>query len=50
MHAAETEFLTIQYLQPFLWLHFIDNIFSLWTHREEKLVQLLTDLNNVRPN
>ena len=50
MDAVETEFLTSQYLQPFLWLRYIDDIFFVWTHGEEKLVQFLNELNNFHPN
>ena len=39
MDTVETEFLMRQYLQPFIWLRFIDDIFFIWTHREEKLIQ-----------
>ena len=46
LDAVEIEFLTSKYLEPFLWFHHIDEIFFIWTHREEKLVQLLNVLNN----
>ena len=42
----EVEFLKSQELQPFLWLRYIDNIFFIWTHEEEKLTQFLNQLNN----
>ena len=32
------------------WLHLIDNIFFIWSHREEKLVQFFNKLNNFHPN
>ena len=41
MDAVETEFLTSQYLQTFLWLRYTDDIFFIWAHGEEKLVQFL---------
>ena len=50
MDAVETEFLTSQYLQPFLCLRYVDDIFFIWTHGEEKLVQFLNELNNFHPN
>ena len=50
MDAAETEFVTSQYLQPSIWLQYIDDIFFIWTHAEEKLVHFLNDLNNFHPN
>ena len=39
MDEAETEFPKSQQLQPFLWLRYIDKIFFIWTHGEEKLTQ-----------
>ena len=50
MDAVATEFLTSQNLQPFLWFRYIDDIFFIWTHGEEKLVQFLIKLNNFHPN
>ena len=50
MDAVETEFLTSQCLQSFIWLRYIDDIFFIWTHGEEKLVQFLNELNNFHPN
>ena len=46
----EVEFLKSQELQPFLWLRYIDNIFFIWTHEEEKLTQFLNQLNNFHSN
>ena len=50
MDEVETEFLKSQKLQPFLWLRYIDNIFFIWTHGEEKLTQFLNELNNFYSN
>ena len=50
MDELETEFLQSQELQPFLWLRYIDNIFYIWTHREEKLTQFLNELNIFHSN
>ena len=50
MDPAETECLTVQDLPPFLWLHLMDNIFFIWTHAEEKLVQFLNKFNNFHLN
>ena len=44
MEEVETEVLKSQELQPFLWLHYIDDIFLIWTHGEEKLTQFLNEL------
>ena len=50
MDPAETECLTVQDLQSFLWVHLIDNILFIWTHGDEKLVQFFNKLNNFHPN
>ena len=50
MDPAETKCLTVQDLPPFLWLHLMDNIFFIWTHAEEKLVQFLNKFNNFHLN
>ena len=50
MDAVETEFFTSQYLQPFLWLRYIDDILFIWTQEEETLVQFLNELNNFHLN
>ena len=34
---------------PLFWWHYIDDIFLLWTHGEEKLNDLITYLNNLHP-
>ena len=36
--------------KPELWLRFIDDIFSIWTHGEEKLKDFITYINSVNPN
>ena len=50
MDAVEAEFLTSQYLQPFIWFCYIDDIVFIRTHGEEKLVQFLNELNNFHSN
>ena len=47
MDEADTEFLKIQELKPFLWLRYIDDIFFIWTHGEEKLTRFFNLLNNL---
>ena len=42
INVVETEFLTNQYLQPFLWLRYIDDICFIWTHAEEKPTQFFS--------
>ena len=50
MDEIETDFFKSQELQPFLWLRYIDDIFFLWAHGEEKLTQFLKELNNFNSN
>ena len=50
MNEVETEILKSQELQPFFLLCYIDDIFFIWTHGEEKLTQFLNELNNFRSN
>ena len=50
MDEVETEFLKSHELQPFLWLRYIDDMFFIWTHGEEKLTQFLNELNNFYSN
>ena len=45
--AVETEFLSSQYLQPFLWLRYIDDLILIWAHGEGKLVQFLNELKAI---
>ena len=45
--AVETEFLSSQYLQPFLWLRYIDDLILIWALGEGKLVQLLNELKAI---
>ena len=46
----ETEFLEKEYLKPGIWLRYIDNIFFVLTHGEDKLDEFLERLNSFRPN
>ena len=50
MDEVETEFLKSQELQSFLWLRYVDDIFFIWIHGEEKLSQFLNELNNFHSN
>ena len=50
MDEVETEFLKSQERKSFLWLRFIDNIFFIWTHGEEKLTQFLNEINSFYSN
>ena len=42
--GVETEFFKSEELQPFLWLRYIDDIFFIWTHGEEKLTQFFNEV------
>ena len=42
----EENFLEGCEFKPEVWLRYVDNIFMIWTHGEEKLEQFLTDLNS----
>ena len=46
MDEVETEFLKSEELQPCLWLRYIDDIFFIWTHGEEKPTQFFYEFNN----
>ena len=50
MDKTETNFLKIQDLQPFIWLHYIDDIFFIWTHGEAELKRFMEKLNQFLPN
>ena len=49
MNDVESKFLETQSLQPLIWFRYIDDVFFIWTHKEEKLQLILTDLNNYNP-
>ena len=50
MDKFEADFLTTQNLKPWVWLRYIDDIFFVWTHGEEKLHDFLSCLNVFHPN
>ena len=50
MDKLENDFLKSQELTPLLRYRYIDNVFLIWTHGEEKLASFLNDLNNCHPN
>ena len=45
MHRFENSFLETQTLKPFVWLHYIDDIFFIWTHSEVELKEFMRELN-----
>ena len=50
MDKLESDFLKSQELTPLLWYRYIDDVFFIWTHGEEKLASFIDDLNNYHPN
>ena len=50
MDKLETDFLNTQEYLLLVWYRYIDDIFFIWTHREEKLKFFLDDLNRYHPN
>ena len=46
----ETVFLKKEYLKPWIWLRYIDDIFSVLTHGEDKPDEFLERLNSFRSN
>ena len=50
MDRFETKALINWPLKPLLWLRFIDDIFMIWTHGEDKLQEFITYLNGIHPS
>ena len=46
----ETKTLENWPLKPIIWLRFIDDIFMIWTHGENKLLEFITYLNSIHPS
>ena len=49
MHALETMFLASPRLQPSLYLRYIDDVFSVWTHDKATLLEYFNFLNSIHP-
>ena len=49
MDRFETKALANWPLKPLIWLRFIDDIFMIWTHGEDKLDEFITYLNSIHP-
>ena len=49
MDRFETRALSNWLLKPLLWLRFIDDIFMILTHGEDKLQEFITYLNGIHP-
>ena len=50
MDKLESDFLNTQEYLPLVWYRYIDDIFFIWRHGEEKLKFFLDDLNKYHPN
>ena len=50
MDQIETKFLRTQNHQPMVWFRYINNIFFIWIHREEKFEEFMADFNAFNPN
>ena len=46
----QVEFLKTQIDQALVWFRYIDNIFFIWTHGQDKLEQFLVDFNKFHPS
>ena len=50
MDQLETKFLETQTFKPLVWFRYIDDIFFIWTHGEEKLKTFIAELNSFNDN
>ena len=50
MDKIESDFLKTQEAKPLVWYRYIDDVFFIWTHSEQKLNSFLEELNNFLPN
>ena len=50
MSELEETFLASSPLKPFVWWRYIDDIFMIWQHGEEKLKHFLKEFNNSHPS
>lgn len=50
MGELETEFLSQTPLKPLLYRRYIDDIFLIWTHSEDELLNFIDTYNTVHPN
>ena len=46
MHDLESQLLDLAPVKPYLWLRYIDDVFMIWTAREEQLQEFLEWINN----
>ena len=50
MDQLETKFLETPTFKPLVWFRYIDDIFFIWTHGEEKLKTFMAELNSFNDN
>ena len=50
MDEVETSFIETQEMKPLVWFRYIDDVFFIWTHEQEKLDSFLEELNRCKPH
>ena len=50
MDEVETSFLDTQELKPLVWFRYIDDVFFIWNHGQEKLDSFLEEFNRFNPH
>ena len=50
MDKVETSFLETKKMKPLVWFRYIDDVFFIWTHGQEKLDSFLEELNRCKPH
>ena len=50
MDQEESKFQQTQKFQPLVWFRYIDDIFFIWTHRENSLKNFMMEFNNFNSN
>ena len=50
MDYIETEFLKTQFIKPWVWKRFIDDVFFIWTNSGENFERFLKELNGFHPS
>ena len=50
MDEIETKFLETQEFQPLVWFRYIDDVFFISPHGQDKLVSFMLEFNSYHPN
>ena len=50
MDWVDAEFLEKEYLKPWVWLRYIDDLFFVWIHGEDELYKFLERLSSIYRN